>query len=136
MGLESYNICEKGFTPFLVDDGWQVAQLNYIATQHIDKIDKVEVHQQTDEVFILLEGKATLIVLNKDDKLSFSAHIMLPQVTYNIPKGLWHNIAMEKGSKVLIVEKSNTHLNDVEYFYLTKKQISDLRYEIDKLKEL
>ena len=108
-----------------------MAQLNYIESQHLNNIDKIEVHRQTDEVFMLLKGKAVLItaeITNSD--LNFSIDLMQPHITYNIPQNVWHNIAMEEGSEVLIVEKSNTHLNDVEYLTLNDHQISDLRNKI------
>jgi len=132
--IESYSIKEEGYIPFLISDGWQVAQLNYIDDQHINNIDKIEVHYQTDEVFVLLEGRAILITVNIiNDELIFEANLMKPHVTYNIPKGVWHNIAMEKECEVLIVEKSNTHINDVAYRLLKESQIVDLRFKLEKI---
>ena len=132
--IESYSIKDEGYSPFLISDGWQVAQLNYIDDQHINNIDKIEVHYQTDEVFVLLEGRAILITVNIiNDELIFEANLMKPHVTYNIPKGVWHNIAMEKECEVLIVEKSNTHINDVAYRLLKESQIVDLRFKLEKI---
>jgi hypothetical protein len=45
---------------------------------------------------------------------------------YNIPKGVWHNIAMEEGSEVLIAEKSNTHIADFEHFALSSSKRKEL----------
>ena len=132
--IESYTTKEEGYSPFLISDGWQVAQLNFIKEQHIDSIDKIEVHHQTDEAFILLRGEAVLISVNIiKDRFTFITKIMKPHVTYNIPKGIWHNIAMENECELLIVEKSNTHINDVTYKQLDKSQIMDLRYKVGKL---
>ena len=129
--LEKYNIKEKGYHPFLIREGWQVAQLNFIESQHISNIDKIEVHHQTDEVFVLLKGKAVLITVTSIDALfRFSTELMIPHITYNIPKNVWHNIAMEKGSEVLIVEQSNTHLNDVDYLKLNTAQQKDLKTKV------
>jgi mannose-6-phosphate isomerase-like protein (cupin superfamily) len=132
--IESYSVKEAGFSPFLIREGWQVAQLNFIEDQHINNIDKIEVHHDTDEVFILLKGRAVLISVDiKNDVLAFSSDLMKPNITYNIPKNVWHNIAMEEGCKILIVEKSNTHVNDVEYLQLNNTQIHDLKIETKKI---
>ncbi|KAA3632488.1 MAG: hypothetical protein DWQ02_14700 [Bacteroidetes bacterium] len=131
--MESYELNEPGFFPFLIRDGWQVAKLNYIAEQHINNIQKIEVHQQTDEVFVLLKGSAVLIIADlQNEKPLFKIKSMQPLSVYNIPKGTWHNIAMEEGSEVLIVEKSNTHLHDVDYFELAPKDITNLKGEFFK----
>ena len=136
MMIETYDIKEEGYDPFLIREGWQVAQLNYSEDQHISNIGKIEVHRQTDEVFVLLKGKSILITVDLiNGEPTFKADIMKPHITYNIPQNVWHNIAMEKGSEVLIVEKSNTHLNDVEYFHLTEKQIVELRVVAKKITE-
>ena len=134
--IETYSTNEEGYHPFLIREGWQVAQLNYIEDQHINNIDKIEVHRNTDEVFVLLKGKSILITVEMiNGEPTFKADVMRPHVTYNIPQNVWHNIAMEKGSEVLIIEKSNTHLNDVEYIHLTEKQIINLRIVVKNITE-
>ena len=125
--IETYQIKEKGYHPFLIRDGWQVAQLNYIEDQHISNITKLDVHLQTDETFILLQGKAILIVAAiENDEPIFELELMKPKIIYNIPQGVWHNIAMEEDSEVLIAEKSNTHIADFEYFELSPYKKEEL----------
>ena len=132
--IETYSIKEEGYHPFLISEGWQVAKLNYLDELHINNIFKIETHRQTDEVFVLLKGKALLILADlQENKPIFEITSMKPTVAYNIPKNRWHNIAMEKGSEVLIIEKSNTHLNDVEYIYLNNNQISDLKLKVNDI---
>ena len=132
--IENYKNNKNGFHPFMISDGWQVAQLNYMEEQHIDNINKVDVHFETDEVFVLLEGKAVLIAVVFDgDKPIFEIELMKKNSTYNIPKNRWHNIAMEEGSKVLIVEKSNTHLGDFEYKYLSESILAELKAKVKQI---
>ena len=132
--IESYQVNENGFHPFMISDGWQVAQLNYTEEQHINNIKKVDVHLQTDEVFVLLEGNAVLIavVFDNNDPV-FELELMKKNTTYNIPKNRWHNIAMEKGSKVIIVEKSNTHLGDFKFKHLSGKSLAELKMKVEQI---
>ena len=132
--IESYEVLEDGFHPFLIRDDWQVAQLNYIEDQDIKNISKIDIHYQTDEVFVLLGGKAVLIAVVFDHDIPiFEVELMKKNITYNIPKNMWHNIAMQEGSQVLIVEKSNTHLSDFGYFNLDSKQRKALKYKVEQL---
>ena len=134
--IETYKIEEEGYHPFLIREGWQVAQLNYLDELHIKNIKKIEVHFQTDEVFLLLKGKAVLILAEiLEDEPIFELELMKSNVIYNVPKNTWHNIAMEKGSQVLIVEKSNTHLGDFEHKYLSANKLDELRIKVEQILE-
>lgn len=132
--IESYKVKENGYHPFLIRDGWQVAQLNYMPEQEIDNIKRLDVHHLTDEVFILMKGNAVLIgaTINAGE-ITFKLTLMKPNVTYNIPQGTWHNIAMTEGCETIIVEKSNTHISDFEYFELNEVYVQELKNKVNEL---
>ena len=132
--IESFTIKDKGYHPFLIRDGWQLAQLNYIEEQHISQITRLDVHLKTDEIFVPIAGKAVLIVAKiKNEEPIFEIAFMELNKIYNIPKEVWHNIAMEPGSEVLIAEKSNTHISDFEHFELSKAKQEELRNMVNNL---
>jgi hypothetical protein len=126
--IESYFHDGLGYNPFLIRDGWQVAQLNFLPDFAPEAIHRVERHNATDEVFILVEGESVLIAAEESPNgLQFETIPMEPGVTYNIPTGMWHTIAMYASDLVIIVEKSETHLNDVEYRPLSPEERSSLQ---------
>ena len=125
--IEAYYCKEKGYHPFLISDGWQVAQLNYVEKHGLDDIDQIEVHNQTDEVFILFKGEAVLVeALIEQEDIHFNCQYMKPGVTYNIPAGTWHEIAMKVDAEIIIVERSDTHKQDCSYLKLTVSQQQEL----------
>lgn len=127
--IELYEYKGEGYEPFLIRDGWQVAQLNHIAAQDLEGIVKVDKHLQTDEAFILLTGTAVLIAatVKEEDSLDFTCVKMRPGVTYNIPVHTWHNIAMDRDASVIIVERKDTHLGDYVFRALTDVEQGRLR---------
>ena len=126
--IESFSIKEYGYHPFLIKEGWQMAQLNYTDEQHIDPITRFDVHLETDEVFVPINGNAVLIVASIiDDDPIFEVELMQLNTIFNIPQDVWHNIAMEQGSQVLIAEKSNTHIFDFDHFSLSKNKQEELK---------
>lgn len=132
--IEKYEIKKEGYHPLLIRDGWQVAQLNADSNQKAENIKKLDIHNHTDEVFVLTKGKAVLITAGLiDNEPIFELELMKPGITYNVPVKTWHNIALQKGSEVIIVEKENTHLSDFECFDLSKEKQNEL---IDKVNEL
>jgi mannose-6-phosphate isomerase-like protein (cupin superfamily) len=125
--IETYSHTAEGYNPFLIRGQWQVAQLNYEPGLGFGDLTKIDVHLQTDEVFILLKGTAVLIAAEKSgDKVNFQAINIKAGLTYNIPTGMWHNIALSEDAQVIIVENADTHLGDFEYYYLNDKQKKDM----------
>lgn len=127
MLIEKYSYKGEGYDPFLIRNNWQVAKLNYMPGQGLTDIIKIDKHSETDEVFILLKGIAVLIAAERNEKgYSFHSLKMQPGITYNIPAGTWHNIAMDTDAELIIVENSNTHLHDCIYVPLNENEKIDL----------
>ena len=121
--IETYNYEGKGYHPFLIREGWQVAQLNYVEKHGLDDIDQIEVHNQSDEAFILFKGKAVLVEVQiEQEDIHFNCQYMKPGVTYNIPAGTWHEIAMDRDAEIIIIERANTHKQECSYSKLTESQ--------------
>ena len=60
--METFNYTEENYNPVLITEKWQVAYLNSCPEYELKAIKKVDVHENTDEAFVLLEGKAVLIL--------------------------------------------------------------------------
>lgn len=106
----------EGYLPLSMHEGWQVAYLTTCEKHNLHDLENMEVHQHTDELFILLKGKACLLEADYEaDEPVFEGICMKPFVMYDVPQGVWHNIAMAPDTLLLIVEKDGTHLNDVAY---------------------
>ena len=131
--IEKYRHKDEGYNPFLITEKWQVAQLNYSSELGVNSINKIDKHFKTDEVFILLKGTAVLITAEIHDEIvTFETCLMQEGITYNIPKLMWHSIALGKDAEVIIVEDNNTHIDDFEFFYLNKNQQRELKILINK----
>lgn len=132
--LETYYTNDAGYHPFLIRDGWQVAQLNADNNQLVENITRLDVHYQTDEAFILTKGKAVLITADMIEQIPhYKLALMQLGVTYNVPVDTWHNIAMETGAEVIIVEKDNTHLGDFEFFDLSAERKEELVNKVNEI---
>ena len=112
-GLDIIDYTGKGYEPAMVFESWRVAFLNY--DTRFDKITKLERHMVTDEVFMLLEGEATLFI-----GLEKIPVVMEKHKIYNVKKEIWHNIKVSKDAKVFIVENDNTTYDNSEYIQLSE----------------
>lgn len=95
----------EGFQVLKEFEGWKIGYLRY--NDRFSKFDQFERHLETDEVFMLLEGVATLYT--EDEECVMEKHVL-----YNIPKGVWHHIVVSEDATVLVVENSNTTKDNTE----------------------
>ncbi len=100
----------KGYFSHFKYGGWRIAYLNYAPMFTKECITYLERHNETDEVFILLEGEASLFMGETAKEV-----VMEKFVSYVVKKSAWHNIVVSEDAKVLIVENADTGKANSEY---------------------
>ena len=110
--LEIFEYNGEGYNPTMNFESWRVVIANF--GEHFDeqRYNYLEMHLLTDEAFVLLSGEARLVI-GRD----FSETVMQKGRIYNVKKGTFHALLMEKDAKVLIVENHNTGIDNTEYYY-------------------
>ena len=110
--LEIFEYNGVGYNPTMNFETWRVAIANF--GEHFDeqRYNYLERHVLTDEVFVLLSGAAKLIT----GLVFFETEMQIGKI-YNVKKGVYHALLMERDAKVLIVENHNTSRENTEYFY-------------------
>jgi len=130
--IQSYTHQAEGFTPLYLSSTWQVAQINYARNQAPGNIKSIDIHFETDELFVLLQGEAVLIggMKNEAGIPDLEYQLMKPGIVYNIPKMTWHNIALKEGAQVLIFEDINSHLGKYEIIPLDEAMIEEVNAKV------
>ena len=114
-GVEIYDYNGNSFQPAMNFGSWRVAYLNHDEYFMEEKFEKVERHNESDEVFVLLDGKATLIIGENLNRVEMEPHKL-----YNVPKGVWHHIFTHEGTSVLVVENADTGMKNSDFLYVEK----------------
>ena len=120
-GLDTLEYSGEGYSRIVSGAKWAVAALNYASRFDERNIVELERHNLTDETFVLLSGKATLIVGEKAERVE-----MEPLKFYNVRAGAWHNIFVSHDARVLVAEnadtsKANTDYLDMKTGHIAKK---------------
>jgi ureidoglycolate hydrolase len=115
----------QGFQPLVTFGSWRVAALRYLDELAPDRINSMERHTATDEVFILVRGKGMLILGGNDNTVAAPQTIeMKIGDIYNVKKNTWHTIILSKNAKVIIVENEDTG-KDNSNFHLLDRELQE-----------
>ena len=112
-GVEIYDYNGESYRDAMRFGSWRVAYLNHGKPFMEENFKKIERHNESDEVFVLLSGKATLIIGEELNKVEMEPHKL-----YNVPKGVWHHIFTTEGTSVLIVENDDTGAENTVFLYV------------------
>lgn len=122
--LKIFNWTGQGYQPLVFSHDWQVALLNWEPIFDLNKVGEIERHNQTDEVFVLVKGRAVLFTIGAD---GLQAEDMQAGFVYNVMQGSWHNLISTRDASWVIVENCDTHLRDTELRQLTPTELNELK---------
>jgi hypothetical protein len=121
---------EPDYKPLIDYQFWRVALMNYAADLLPEKINRMQKHLETDEVFVLLAGYCILFLGAGDDRVTqVHAVDMEPFKLYNVKRNCWHSHTFSQDAKVLIVENRDTVDANSPFVSLS----ADLQKEIVRL---
>ena len=110
--IQVSDIREDGFHPAVCFEKWKVAFLNSASMWEEENLTYLQKHDLSDEVFILLEGECTLILSGEEIPSKLYAVRLEKGKVYNVPKGTWHSHVLGKKTRVIVVENSDTALEN------------------------
>ena len=114
--LEIRNWHGQGYKPLIDFGQWRVAILRYLEALQADRIDSMERHVETDEVFVLVQGRGILMIGGRGAKIDgIRAQVMQTGEIYNVKRSVWHTILLTRDASVLIVENADTGKANTEF---------------------
>lgn len=121
--IEMYEYNQNGYAKLMNYKEWRVAMLNFSDELLLENINYVEAHNETDEVFVLLEGSCKMILMEFDNKNLKEIEVVELEKNkiYNVPKDIHHSHVLSKDAKVLIIEQEDTNDENSNRVYLTEE---------------
>lgn len=132
--LEIREHVDPGYKP-LVDFGeWRVAMLHFSPDLLPENLTRMQRHNETDEVFVLLEGRCILFVGEGNEAVTrLHAEDLRPGLIYNVKQAVWHTHTLSADAKVLVVENRDTTYDNSPFTSLSPQLHREL---IDQAKSL
>ncbi len=107
--LEIHRHDAPSYKPLVDFESWRVAILNFSEDLLPENLTRMQRHNETDEVFVLLEGSCILFVGEGSDCVTrIHGELLQPGRVYNVKKAVWHTHTLSEDAKVLVVENRDT----------------------------
>ena len=121
--LEIREFIDPGYQPVIDFETWRVAILNYLEEINPGKIDFMERHNESDEVFVLTKGEGILFLGEGRTRIEkIHPQVMERGKIYDVKRSVWHTIVLSRDGSVLIVENRNTSRENSNYSSLDSEQ--------------
>jgi hypothetical protein len=121
--LEMHEYLGEGYKPLVDFNCWRVAVLRYLDELRPDKISYFERHNETDEVFVLIQGQAVLFMGEGGEVVEDIRPVVMKNgVLYNVKRGAWHSVVLSRDATILLVENCDTARVNSSYFTITPQQ--------------
>lgn len=121
--LEISEFTTVGFKILVPFKSWRVATLCYTDDMFPPELSRMERHMETDEVFVLLKGQATLMLGGNGSAVGPVETVpMEPLKAYNVRQGVWHGVVASRDVVILLVENVDTGAENSEYGDLSAQQ--------------
>ncbi|GAB2572322.1 cupin domain-containing protein [Gracilibacillus alcaliphilus] len=136
MLIKQYVFEDEGMKKVYENNQWMVGIKNWKLANDINGFTNLEKHNETDELFVLLSGECTLVSGEQlNNQWKFGSVYMESNKVYNIPKGVWHNTITSKDTKLVLIEKPDTSMENSEIIELDKEEINTIKEMIVNMKK-
>ena len=100
----------SGFDSAHEFESWKIAYIT--SAEQYGDLKVVKRHTQTDEVFILINGSATLYTADGDNFLETT--VLEKEKLYVVEKNTWHHLKVSEDALLIVIENSNTTKENTE----------------------
>ena len=115
------------YKPLVDFESWRVAVLNFSPDLLPINLTRMQRHNETDEVFVLLQGRCILFVGEGSDTATrIHGEDLQPGRVYNVKQAVWHTHTLSSDAKVLVVENRDTTYDNSPFVALTAEQHQQL----------
>lgn len=105
-----------GFKAVMEFESWRVAIINHAPHMCREAITQLSRHLETDEVFVLFAGQASIYWADGETPEEIRVTPLLPQKVFNVRRGTWHVIVTEPGASLAVMENSDTGAHNSEKY--------------------
>lgn len=123
-GVRIFQYIGYGLNKLYKNSEWIVGIKNYTSESDFQTLNTFERHLETDELFVPISKGS---VLAYEDKKGTAVEPMEIGKIYCVNQKTWHNVAMSKNSKLILIERPGTGEQNSEFKPMPVETIKYLR---------
>ena len=104
---------KAGFCLVCRNDDYKCAFITCSPQYSYGKVTELKRHRESDEVFTLIAGKATLLT-GEPGYAEYDTRELQKGVSYCVPAGSWHYLAVTEDALVFVVENSGVSAKNTD----------------------
>lgn len=128
--LQIHSNTDPGYHTSVDSEHWTVMLLNYNENMNPENAVSIWSHPRSDEVIILLKGRAVLCYIEEGKSLQVIE--IRPGLLYNVTAGLWHRIFARPNTQFAIVNNRDTNNKDAVNRKFSPAELSRLSSQLPK----
>lgn len=120
--IQIYHYDGEGLQISYNNANWVVGVKNYKTASDIHFMDCLERHLLTDELFVPVTEGCKIASLATETGAQLNVQQMKIGYIYCVPHGLWHNVIMKRGGKIILIERPGTGVDNSEFRKLSSAE--------------
>ncbi|MBP2630002.1 MAG: hypothetical protein H6Q70_630 [Firmicutes bacterium] len=126
----------EGIECVFKNEGWLLCIKNWKPNNDIRYIKALETHYESDEEFVLMQGRAVLLSASRNEN-GFDIDLikMEPNKIYHIPKNTWFNTITQSDTKMMYIQAADTTAENSKYIDMTEDELVMVRKKAAELLE-
>ena len=113
---------KNGFDVFISNKNFKCAFITTHKQYSYGKINFVKRHNDSDEIYVLLKGNATILT-SDDINQTFSKTVLSNHIAYNVKCGTWHHLAVSNDALIFVAESGAVSPENTDTADISKKEI-------------
>ena len=116
-------VTRPGFEPVCKNEMFLCAFITASEQYAPGKVASMKRHNGSDEVFVLLKGKATLLTGDPLQK-QYTRTVLQTGVSYCVEAGTWHYLAVSEDAMIFVAENSQVSKLNTDEIRMEDQQIT------------
>lgn len=108
---------KEGFCPVCENEKFKCAFITPAPIYALGEVWEMKRHNDSDEVFTLLEGEAILLILEEE---VFSKHPLEKGCAYRVAAGTYHYLGVSADAKIFVSESGGMRPENTDTLHLTE----------------
>lgn len=121
--VQKKTVSKPGFCVVCKNDAFQCAFITESGQYAPGRITEMKRHRESDEVFVLLKGKATLVTADPSRK-RYVTTVIESGPSYCVEAGTWHYLAVSEDAMLFVTENSAVSSENTDVISIVEENIT------------